>query len=82
MEWLRDLYARGVLVGCGGGGFEHHSGGLTLIRTESIEEAQRISAGHPMNDLGRNELLVWDVFYADLVESEHEARLKGDSVGT
>lgn len=76
MEWLRGLYAQGKLVGCGGGGFERHSGGLTLIRAEGIEEAQRISAEHPMNEIGENELLIWDLFYADLVEKEHEATLK------
>ncbi len=76
MEWLRGLHADGKLVGCGGGGFENHSGGLTLIRAESIEEAQRISEGHPMNEIGTNEILVWDVFYADLVEQSNEERLR------
>lgn len=77
MIWLRDLHAKGHLVGCGGGGFENHSGGLTLIRAGSPEEAMELGAGSPMNEIGHTELLVWDVFYADLVNRKYEDRLKG-----
>jgi hypothetical protein len=66
MVWLRDLHAKGKLVACGGGGFENHSGGLTLIRAESAEEAMELAKGSPMNEIGSTELLVWDVYYADL----------------
>jgi uncharacterized protein YciI len=66
MEWLRDLHAKGKLVACGGGGFESHAGGLTLIRAESPEEAIELGAGSPMNEIGATELLVWDVYFADL----------------
>ncbi len=66
MEWLRALHADGRLVACGGGGFEQHSGGLTLVRADSPEEALAIAAEHPMNDIGSTELLVWDVYYGAL----------------
>ena len=66
MAWLHDLHASGKLVACGGGGFAEHSGGLTLVRADSPEEAMRLGEGSPMNEIGVTELLVWDVFYADL----------------
>ena len=76
MAWLRDLKAKGLLVGCGGGGFANHAGGLTLIRADSPEEATRLSNGTPMNEIGSTEVLLWDVFFADLVERSHEAQLR------
>lgn len=66
MEWLHGLQRRGLLVACGGGGFAEHAGGLTLVRAESPEQALEIAAGSPMNEIGATELLVWDVYYADL----------------
>ena len=75
MEWLRDLYAKGHLVGCGGGGFENHSGGLTLIRASGIDEAMQLSAGSPMNEIGTTDILVWDLFFANLDCREQESRL-------
>ncbi len=66
MAWLSSLHARGVLVACGGGGFATHSGGLTLIRAGSPEEATQIAAQSPMNEIGKTDLLVWDVYYASL----------------
>ncbi len=66
MEWLRALNAKGALVACGGGGFATHSGGLTLIRAGSVEEALDLGAGSPMNEIGTTELLVWDVYFGDL----------------
>jgi len=79
MEWLRMLKADGHLIGCGGGGFETHSGGLTLITAESIEEAQKLSAGTPMNEIGTTEIMVWDVFYADLSILKNAERLAPSS---
>ena len=76
MEWLRSLYAGGHLVGCGGGGFEPHSGGLTLIRASSIEEARALGEGTPMNEIGTTEIMLWGVFYGDLSVKEREDRLK------
>lgn len=76
MEWLRGLYAGGNLVGCGGGGFENHAGGLTLIRAADIEEAQRLAAGSPLNEIGSTEIFIWDLFYADLVDKAREEKLK------
>lgn len=75
MTWLRELKAGGHLVACGGGGFANHAGGLTLIRAESVEEAQRLSDGTPMNEIGSTEILVWDVFWAELSERAQEAKL-------
>jgi uncharacterized protein YciI len=75
MEWLRDLKSKGKLVGCGGGAFENHSGGLTLVRAESIEEAQALAKGTPMNEIGSTEIMIWDVFYADLVQKGTEPQL-------
>lgn len=71
MEWLRGLYATGHLLACGGGGFEHHSGGFTLISAETVEQALELSAGSPMNEIGTTELLVWDLYHANLQESVH-----------
>jgi|GEM_PF-914011 len=76
MEWLRGLYAQGHLVACGGGGFEHHSGGLTLIRASGPEHAMELAAGSPMNEIGSTELLVWDVYFADLVDRKQEPKLR------
>lgn len=75
MAWLRSLYAQGKLVACGGGGFEEHAGGLTLIRTNTVEDAIAISKQNPMNDIGTTELFVWDVFYGNLQVTEHQGRL-------
>ncbi len=66
MDWLRSLAADGRLVACGGGGFENHSGGLTLVRAQDPEAALAIAAAHPLNDIGDTELLVWDVYYGAL----------------
>lgn len=76
MEWLRKLKAGGHLVGCGGGGFATHAGGLTLISADSVEEAQELSAGTPMNEIGTTEIMLWDIFYADLTVLENLARLE------
>jgi uncharacterized protein YciI len=75
MTWLRDLHAQGKLVACGGGGFENHSGGLTLIRASSVEEAQVLADGTPMNEIGTTDILVWDVFYANLVQTTRQSQL-------
>ena len=76
MEWLKELYSKGKLVGCGGGGFESHAAGLTLINADSIDEARELSKGSPMNEIGTTEIMIWDVFYADLVERSREEKLK------
>jgi len=76
MEWLRDLYGKGKLVGCGGGGFENHSGGLTIVRASSPEEAKTLSEGTPMNEIGSTEVFYWGVYYANLVNLEREEKLK------
>ena len=78
MIWLRELYAGGHLVGCGGGGWQNDTGGgLTLITADTPEEAERLSAGTPMNEIGYTEILQWGVFYANLNFTELEERLKG-----
>ncbi len=66
MVWLKDLNAKGKLVACGGGGFENHSGGLTLIKADSVEEALQLSNGTPMNEIGTTEVFLWDVYFAAL----------------
>ncbi|MFN8286618.1 MAG: YciI family protein [Chitinophagales bacterium] len=76
MAWLKDLNAKGKLVACGGGGFESHSGGLTLIKANSIEEAIELSNGTPMNEIGKTEIMVWDVYYGNLQVTEREQQLK------
>ncbi|MCB0723683.1 MAG: hypothetical protein KDC73_03205 [Ignavibacteriae bacterium] len=76
MEWLKELYSKGKLAGCGGGGFENHAGGLTLLNADNIEEAQELSKGSPMNEIGTTEIMIWDIFYADLVERSREEKLK------
>ena len=77
MVWLKELYAAGKLLGCGGGGFETHSGGLTGIRADSPEEAKKLSEGTPMNEIGSTEIFYWGVYYANLNEDVFEAKLKG-----
>ncbi len=72
MLWLRELHAGGHLVACGGGGFENHAGGLTLIAADSVEQAIELSSGTPMNEIGKTEIFVWDVFYGQL---QHEGGL-------
>ena len=66
MEWLRSLKASGALAACGGGAFENEGGGLTLLHAKSVEEAQAHSDRCPMNEIGTTEILLWDVFHADL----------------
>jgi len=66
MAWLRELKERGSLVACGGGAWEEHAGGLTLLRAASYEEAKEMSDGNPMNEIGTSELMVWDVYFAAL----------------
>lgn len=66
MAWLRELHAAGKLVACGGGGFENHVGGLTLVRADTIEDAIEMSLQNPMNEIGTTELLAWDVFYGTM----------------
>lgn len=75
MQWLQSLYAQGHLVACGGGAFENHGGGLTLIKAATVEEAQRLSEGSPMNEIGNTEVLIWDVYYADLLYKTQEGAL-------
>ena len=76
MLWLKELYSKGNLAGCGGGGFEDRAGGLTLINAANIDEAKRLSAGSPMNEIGTTEIMVWDVFYAELSELNQADKLK------
>ncbi|MHC5011011.1 MAG: YciI family protein [Planctomycetota bacterium] len=66
MQWLGGLHASGHLVACGGGGFENHSGGLTIVRAASVDEALELAQASPMNEIGSTELLVWDTYFADL----------------
>jgi uncharacterized protein YciI len=66
MDWLRGLKASGALVACGGGGFDTHAGGLTLVRAASVDEAMVHAAASPMNEIGSTDLLVWDVYYGAL----------------
>lgn len=76
MEWLKDLHSKGKLVACGGGDFEARAGGLTLINADSPAEAKLLSMGSPMNEIGTTEIMIWDVFYADLNEKSREDKLK------
>ena len=77
MVWLKELYAGGHLVGCGGGGWQNDTGGgLTLIKASSPEEAERLAAGTPMNEIGYTEIFLWDCFYANLSNPDNEAKLK------
>ena len=78
MVWLRELYAGGNLVACGGGGWQNDTGaGLTLITASSDEEAERLAAGTPMNEIGYTEMMVWGCFYGNLDVKANEAKLAG-----
>ena len=79
MNWLRDLRAKDQLIACGGGGFEVEDGGLTILNVKDHIEAQEIMKTYSMNDIGTMELLVWDVFFADLTVKENEHKLATQS---
>ena len=66
MQWLGELKARDLLVACGGGGFANHQGGLTIVRTDTVEEALELAQASPMNEIGSTELLAWSTYFADL----------------
>jgi uncharacterized protein YciI len=69
MAWLKQLRQEDHLVACGGGAFESSegfSGGLTLVKAKSFEHAKQLSLGTPMNEIGKTEVMIWDVFTADL----------------
>jgi uncharacterized protein YciI len=69
MIWLKELRASGTLVACGGGAFESsegYSGGLTIIKANSFEQAHQISKGTPMNEIGKTEVMIWDLFAGNL----------------
>lgn len=71
MEWLKKLKKDGNLVACGGGAFlGGPSGGLTLIKATSASKAKELSNGTPMNEIGETEVLLWDLFHADLKQNE------------
>ena len=76
MDWLKELHGKGKLVACGGGGFENHAGGLTLINASSVEEAAELSSGSPMNEIGTTEIFLWDLYYSNLVDTVREDKLK------
>ena len=77
MTWLRDLHAQGKLVACGGGGWQNDTGaGLTLLTADTPEEAERLAAGTPMNEVGYTEIMLWDCFYGNLQHLVNEAKLK------
>lgn len=72
MVWLKQLRHDGFLVACGGGAFESSdgfSGGLTLVKANSYEHAKQLSAGTPMNEIGETEVMIWDIFTANLQEN-------------
>ncbi len=69
MTWLKQLRQDGFLVACGGGAFESSegfSGGMTLVKAKSFAHARQLGAGTPMNEIGKTEIMIWDVFTADL----------------
>jgi hypothetical protein len=72
MGWLKELKKNGNLVACGGGAFdsaEGISGGLTLVRANSFDHARELSSGTPMNEIGKTEIMIWDLFHANLQEN-------------
>lgn len=72
MTWLKQLRQDGFLVACGGGAFESSdglSGGLTLVKANSFEHAMQLSRGTPMNEIGATEVMIWDIFTANLNEN-------------
>lgn len=74
MTWLKSLRKSGNLVACGGGAYgrgldSDYSGGLTIIRAQSFDEAIVLSNGTPMNEIGSTTVLLWDIFYGDLTEN-------------
>lgn len=77
MTWLASVKAQGKLVACGGGGFEDRSGGLTLVRADSVEEALALAAASPMNEIGTTDMFVWDVYWGDLTVQRDWSRWGG-----
>jgi uncharacterized protein YciI len=74
-DWLRELKSQSRLLACGGGGFATSSGGLTIIKAESPEEAQEIASQSPLADMGNTELLFWGVFHANMQCNVDDSRL-------
>jgi hypothetical protein len=69
MTWLKTLKKNGQLVACGGGSFDSSEGtmsGLTLVRATSFTHAKELSDGTPMNEIGKTEIMIWDIFHVDL----------------
>lgn len=64
MEWLKKLKQVDTSLD-GGGGFSTHAAGLTFILAE-ISGRGTTSSGTPMNEIGSTDVMLWDVFYADL----------------
>lgn len=76
MVWLREMHAGGWLVACGGGGFEHCAGGLTIVRARDVYHATDLADGSPMNEIGSTEILEWDVFYGKMDHTERLSKLQ------
>lgn len=75
-QWLKQLKQESKLLACGGGGFECHPGGLTIIRAESPEEAQMHANQSPLSDLGTTEIFFWGLYYANLSELNQASKLE------
>jgi uncharacterized protein YciI len=77
MVWLKELHAKGHLVGCGGGEWKDSIGaGLTLITASSRAEAEKFASGTPMNEIGHTDIMEWECFYGKLSVLERETMLK------
>lgn len=75
-DWLKQLKRESKLLACGGGGFEFHPGGLTIILAESPEEAQLYANQSPLSDLGTTEIFFWGLYFADLSETKQAIKLE------
>ncbi len=74
-KWLKHLKSQSKLLACGGGGFEHSPGGLTIILAKSPEEAHEIAHASPLSDMGSTEIFFWGVFHADMQFNVNDPRL-------
>ena len=67
MAWLHDLKKQNKLRSCGGCNDER-IGGLTIVEASSLDEAKALFQNFPLNEIGTNKIVEWDIYHSDLTE--------------
>lgn len=68
MTWLHDLKKQNKLRSCGGCNDEK-IGGLTIVEAANLAEAKEIFKNFPLNTIGTNKIIEWDLYHSDLTEA-------------